>query len=314
MSRLFGGTTAVFDDLCRYLSQPMPRRTALKTLIATGATVLLTSRDAWGGTKIANVPPSPFFGTGRCASPPVGVCGSGCCAPPIFTSCCRGVGGIFSCCAPGPTNSGCCGTGCCFDPVGAVGTDCCPTKTAPHLCCPSDFPQCCESGLGLPGAGSCCPSKCCCKLTSSGGVLCTCPTGVDPVGHLSGGGAFLSATSQKTVCHCDICTDCLGTSTTCSKSSGVGRVVFTCFNYSTSSLIQASTMDSFDGTLGSGSDFSASGSGPAVVNGVPTTISFTASKTLGVVNIEVTDESTGMVLGGGTGESGLANLGLSIFN
>jgi hypothetical protein len=43
MTRSFEGMTALFDDLCRYLSQPMPRRTALKTVMATTATVLLIS-------------------------------------------------------------------------------------------------------------------------------------------------------------------------------------------------------------------------------------------------------------------------------
>jgi hypothetical protein len=50
-----------------------------------------------------------------------------------------------------------------------------------------------------------------------------------------------------------------------------------------------------------------------MVNGVPTDISFTAAVISGVPSISVINSGTNQMLAGGTGEPGLAGLGLDIF-
>jgi hypothetical protein len=54
------------------------------------------------------------------------------------------------------------------------------------------------------------------------------------------------------------------------------------------------------------------GSGPALVNGVPTQVVFTANMTAGAVTFQVLDSSSMTVLAGGTGEPGRSTLDLAI--
>jgi hypothetical protein len=72
-------------------------------------------------------------------------------------------------------------------------------------------------------------------------------------------------------------------------------------------------MDSFQGNLAASGDFSVSGTATATVNGVSTSIAFSAAKASGVTALEVHNASTSQTLAGGVGEAGLADLGLDIF-
>jgi hypothetical protein len=343
--------TQLFDYLCRVLAQPMPRRKALKSMIgiiATGTTVLLMPRRVFAATPApfgpppfgpANTPggctgscagvtpigPFPplcctgFFGSITCCplggalcGPPASSCfgtpnASGCCNPGQV--CCRGTDASFNCCTTGGFDT-CCHTGCC-----APGTDCCPGPFNINLCCPANAPKCCNNTPGRADLGFCCPANCCCSAAPgvTTPVSCTCPSGPkDPVLHFTGGGAFLSA-NCKTVCQCDVCTECAGNGTSCAITGGVGAATFTCFNYCTYTLIQSVSLTSFQATLLGGGDFQASGIGTAMVNGVSTNISLNAAQISGVPSISITNANTNQTLAGGTGESGLAGLGLDIF-
>jgi hypothetical protein len=52
--------------------------------------------------------------------------------------------------------------------------------------------------------------------------------------------------------------------------------------------------------------------GTAIVNGVPTSISLTATVISGIPSIFITNGNSGQLLAGGIGESGLASFGLDI--
>ena len=119
----------------------------------------------------------------------------------------------------------------------------------------------------------------------------------------------------KTVCQCDCCgISPVGDASFVSATSGIGGSGLTCFNYCTSTLIQSMSFTSFQGALMGGGDFQASGAGTGTVNGVATSISFSANRISGVVSIFVTDQSNSHVLAGGTGEFDLADFGLEILN
>ena len=349
--------TQLFDDLCRILAQPMPRRKAMKSMvevIATGATILLMPRRAFAATP-TGVAPGPFGPTAACA----GSCGTPGGLPPFPPVCCSNLVGSITCCrfvvGGVPVNgvacggaafgcngfpNACCnpgqvccgGVGCCTAkecctagpaPKGccAPGTDCCPDPAGRNLCCPASAPVCCNGKVprpgGLPGFdGFCCPTGCPCCATPGKvqPVTCLGPCGgADPSYTFSGGGAFLQV-SCKTVCQCDVCgLTNVGDSTFVSSTSDINGVGLTCFNYCTLTLIQSISFTSFQGTLLGGGDLQASGIGTANVNGVSTNISFTATKASGTTTFLVHNTNTGEILAGGTGESGIADLGLEIF-
>lgn len=83
------------------------------------------------------------------------------------------------------------------------------------------------------------------------------------------------------------------------------------FNYLTRTLVQAVSFSSLEATQ-TGADFSASGTGTALVNGVPTNIAFTATQTGTVATFEVQDADTSAVLAGGTGEDNRAAFQLTV--
>jgi hypothetical protein len=300
----------------------MPRRKALKSMfgvIATGATVLLMPRRGQASTPPTAADPNAAVISGE---PGAGVCANGTCVgtSACGTGMCCTAGGdfcnAFGCCQP-PTSK-CSNRVCCPPLFFGCQRVCCPVAGGAccggTACCPPGAPKCCDFLLIAPG--KCCGPKCCCNKdpNTPNAVICICPGDNDPVLHFSGGGAFLSSANCKTVCQQDVCCACSGSATSCANTSGVGAVTFTCFNYCTYTLIQSVSLSSFQGTLlGSGGDFQASGIGTAMVNGVPTNISFSAAVTSGVPSISVTNTNTNQMLAGGTGESGLADFGLDIF-
>jgi hypothetical protein len=74
------------------------------------------------------------------------------------------------------------------------------------------------------------------------------------------------------------------------------------FNYLSRTLVQSVSFSSLEATR-TGADFTAEGTGTALVNGVSTNIEFTATQTGSVATFEVRDADTLDVLAGGTGEN-----------
>lgn len=330
----------LFDEVCRVLAEPVPRRTALRRMfgvVATGATVLLLPRRAWAGPAVPAVPGAagglvasvaPGNGAGicnllNCTTGGPGPCDGGggifCCPPggalcapnAVGATCCPAANPVCSgnqCCPPG--SPGHCGPGmCCAGPG-----QCCPLPGPPAAapaCCPAGSPFCCINAAAI---GNCCRVPgCVCNPAPGGGFTCCCPGGVDPTVLLSGGGAFLSPGNCKLLFQTDVaCCPCAGTGASCSCTGGCTGAT-TCFDVCTSTLIQFVSVDSFQGTSLGGGNFQASGTGAARVNGVSTNISFTAAKASGVTSFQITNTSTDKVIAAGSGESGLADLGLQIF-
>jgi hypothetical protein len=121
--------------------------------------------------------------------------------------------------------------------------------------------------------------------------------------------------NSKTVCQCDLCGIAAfgnATSAMTSPTDQIDGIGVTCFNYCTSTLIQSVSFTSFQGTLSGGGDLQVSGTGTAMVNGVSTSISLTATVISGIPSVFITNGNSGQLLAGGIGESGLAGFGLDI--
>jgi hypothetical protein len=163
----------LLDDLARQMAAPMPRRRALRILLAgaAGATVPgLRAGAAWGRRRSPNCPPGE--------TPCGGVC---CdvdwyCADPATSACCSngraycGSGVTATCCEPGEycANPGEARPLCC--PTGSVGcgTTCCPKGAT---CADPDIELCCKPGAKPCSGGNtvtcckphaaCCEGRCC---------------------------------------------------------------------------------------------------------------------------------------------------------
>jgi hypothetical protein len=83
------------------------------------------------------------------------------------------------------------------------------------------------------------------------------------------------------------------------------------FHYLDRTLIQSVSFSSFE-AMRSGSDFSATGKGTALVNGSPTNIEFDVSQLGGVAMFEVRDADSAAFLAGGTGEDARAAFALTV--
>lgn len=83
------------------------------------------------------------------------------------------------------------------------------------------------------------------------------------------------------------------------------------FNYLTHTLVQSVSFSSLSATR-TGADFTASGAGSALVNGVPTEIEFDLSQTGAVALFEVRNADTSAVLAGGIGETDRAAFQLTV--
>jgi hypothetical protein len=84
------------------------------------------------------------------------------------------------------------------------------------------------------------------------------------------------------------------------------------FNYLTRTLIQSTSFSFYQGTLLGGGNVSVHAEGQALVNNVPTAISFDAAFMDGVITFDIMNSDTAMILAGGTGEAGRSALLLSI--
>jgi hypothetical protein len=322
--------TDFFDDLCRTLAQPLPRRTMFRyvgrtILVSAGSTLFSGLLRASFEPVAGNVFRSPC-GVRSLSSPTFG--GSPC--PPNSNKkcngsdvCCGSSGDTGYCCpstcnmcsTANPFSPGCCAGMPCGRNADDTDVNCCPSFSP--QCCPGPPLHCCPANQPCCGTG-CCPApdppfhgNCnCCTVGPK--PICNCFGGDDPVYHFSGGGAFLSSLNCKTVCQCDVCGNTpVGDATFINATNNINGLGITCFNYCTRDLIQAVSFSTFQANF-TGSDFQASGTGSANVNGVPTNISFSAAKISGVTAVAITNANTNQLLAGGTGESGLADFGLEI--
>jgi hypothetical protein len=84
------------------------------------------------------------------------------------------------------------------------------------------------------------------------------------------------------------------------------------FNYATRAQIQSVSFSFVQGELLDDGNLVVAGNGLATVNGLFTNIEFIGSKTGDVELFEIFNSDTGVLLAGGTGEPGRANLSLTI--
>jgi hypothetical protein len=83
------------------------------------------------------------------------------------------------------------------------------------------------------------------------------------------------------------------------------------FNHATRTLVESTALATLEVTT-SGADFSATGTGIAVIDSAFVDIEFDASETGGTVEFEVRDADTQDVLAGGIGETGRADFDLTV--
>jgi hypothetical protein len=173
-------------------------------------------------------------------------------------------------------------------------TNCCvpaPTPTSPynHRCVPRQQPQ-------RRQAAAVCEE--CCGVT----------------GRCSGGGKFLALDGSASQLRVDFTVDV----TTYDASfftaySGISGAL-QAFNYESRTLIETTTVSYLDATLLGGGDFSVTGAGVALVNGVATNIIFDIDVANSVLTFLIApdEEDTETILAAGTEEAGRAAAVLTI--
>lgn len=170
----------LFDDVSRILASPMPRRSALKLVMAVVAGSSVAAIWPISGSAAGTCSGTCTKGftdcgctdpnSGSCCDPTIGdlCCGDGCCKAGL---CCESGGGSFNCCQPGEICAGF-GTSAatCLPKIPCTrrtecrpGSTCCGGKCCPpgHAC--SSFvdtkgrrhSKCCPPG-GAPCGDKCC--------------------------------------------------------------------------------------------------------------------------------------------------------------
>jgi hypothetical protein len=358
---------ARFDDICRVLAAPIPRRHALRVILAAVSMPLFRSAFGQSQAQVScsaatcsqadavhcfNAVPDHCCpkDTTCCGDEgfPCGCCGKDqiCCQNLVAgggnsgiccdaqTNCCEdGKGVVHDCCLP---DTFCCPSGkCCADP-----NDCCGSTFL--VCCPAPFSVCCDdrqslccSAIPMQAPGACCkgtfswqslcckPGTECCQGTKHTPTDCCVPPEECVNGRCidrtpkfsfsgSGGGTTISTAVGKSLIRFtiggtgfSIPPDGFGT------TSGITGGL-TAFNFNSQTLITSVTYDGVQGRMSSADDEELAATGTAKVNGVLNNFAFLASKSAGAITYEILNADTGDLLAGGTGETGLADFGLTM--
>ncbi len=187
---------------------------------------------------------------------------------------------------------------------GICGTDECPTPSGPE--CPALGVACSPitGGVSLSATGySCqevspgvqqCVSDCMCEAWA-----------------LEGGGKFLGGLSEVSMVRLELSGKISSEDPTSIDDDTEISGSLSAYEYLTRTLVESIALDTFQATR-SGADFTASGSGSALVNGTLTNIEFTATKTGSDVTFAVHDADSSAFLAGGMGEAGRAAFELTV--
>ncbi len=316
---------ARFDDVCRLIATPLPRRRLFRLMAGAlvGGAVGLRPREARGdvlcpGTKVS------CKTLDLCCHAAATEDGLGCKSP------CTNDRGqvVFVCCPPATPVNCCCEGNCCQTAAACCSIqgvcDCCPgnqecchenMKTA---CCPPDKPACCNGGLCCKSHAQCCThedrsyeccpddQKCC------SGACCPGPN-KDPQSayNVQFGGTYVSHLGTKSItqmCECGLGHDPGGTSVTADTFQGLLEG----YDYASRTLFGPVTFDSLQGEVFDDGDVVVMALGSGQVNGVPTDITLMASATAGLITYSLMNSNTLKVIAGGTGLSGDSALELTI--
>ena len=170
------------------------------------------------------------------------------------------------------------------------------------MCCAPET-QCCVGPGGVP-------IDCCLPGEKCVAGVCNPITEVTYSG--SGGGTGISSSGAKSLLRLNIS----GTGSPISPN-GFGDTSdiagnLQAFNFATRTLIGSVSYSAVQGSLSPTGDVVLTGLGRARVNGIVMNITFFVTKIAGVTSFEIRSADSGTLLAGGTGEPGLADLGLSI--
>jgi hypothetical protein len=132
-------------------------------------------------------------------------------------------------------------------------------------------------------------------------------------GHCGCGGKYLTEDGAVSELRLDLdAQTATSDANTFSAYSGITGGL-SAFNYLTRTLIQSTSFSFYQGTLLDGGNVTVHAEGQALVNNVPTGISFDAAFTNGVITFVIlSSDDTSTFLAGGTGEAGRSALLLTI--
>ena len=190
------------------------------------------------------------------------------------------------------------------DGRGICGDGECPTPSGPEC-----------GGLGvacspITGVASLSPTGYSCQEVSPGVQQCVSDCMCESYA-LEGGGKFLGDFSQVSMVRLELSGKISSVDASSIDDNSEITGSLSAYEYLTRTLVESIALDAFQATI-SGADFTASGSGTALVNGVLTNIEFTATKAGSDVTFEVSDADSSTFLAGGMGETGRAAFELTV--
>lgn len=266
------------------------------------------------------------------------------CCPGDDDICCEGGAFLKGCCPPerccilgdpfGEVHPGCCEgerDRCCgpSSPFNEALEECCP----PERCCPTldGFFTCCEKPEDRCCEGAeggtlqvCCPPELCCLETEVDPPFKTCCLPPDICGPkgcgtlvaaiFEGGGKLLVGNDVSVL---RLSVNAIGAASKLDANAFSSNDIdgrLRAFSFASRTIVDSLSFSFLEGATSEDGDLMVSGEGMAKVNGVVRKIEFVAARADGgdVITFEIFDAETADFLVGGTGESGRAELRLTV--